>query len=455
MRKFLAFILATVLAAPSAFAVGSGGFENAQFSAKSLALSDAVTATPDEPAAISYNPAGIVDLPGVQVQGSSTFTSIFTWKESSQYTDMRSSGTINIIPTGYITVNPGQIFCDRLAFGVGIDSPFGMMNKYPGDDPAVNYTGRKNFLKMFSIKPVVAAKVTDKWSIGAGPVWYRIYDFGMIAGYPNYNGGAQIAPDGQMRLNANGNRFGWQLGTLYKFNEHHRLGFYFRSPVTVKTKGKLKVEGSAFGALGPLYGLPASGPNFETGATTKVNLPMNLTFGYAYQPTKKTYYELDFTWSRWKSFKGFNASLAPTGRLDDFGLQGATEIARWKNGYGIEFGVSHQLTEKLTLRGGSFFFWTPIQERNFSPNVPDASRAALSLGIGYKLTENITFDLSYYLSWYFERKISTGNEWDGKYTSLLNSATFSLTFHWDNIFPRAYKAEKAFEAPSISTSNYF
>ena len=64
------------------FAVGSTGIENASFSAESLGQGNAVVAQANEPAAISYNPAGIVDLPGLQVQPNINFLSILTWFKS-------------------------------------------------------------------------------------------------------------------------------------------------------------------------------------------------------------------------------------------------------------------------------------------------------------------------------------------------------------------------------------
>jgi len=117
MKKILSvgIMIAFIFITPTpAFAVGSGGFENASFSAKQLGLGGTGTATPDEPAAISYNPAGIADLPGVQVQGDANFISLMTFKHNDVTGDTRSAGTLNLIPTGYITINPGKIFQSTL-----------------------------------------------------------------------------------------------------------------------------------------------------------------------------------------------------------------------------------------------------------------------------------------------------------------------------------------------------
>ncbi|HOW88220.1 MAG TPA: outer membrane protein transport protein [Candidatus Omnitrophota bacterium] len=455
-------MIALVFISPmAAYAVGGGGLENASFSAKQLALSGAGTATPDEPAAISYNPAGIADLPGIQFQGNSSFISLFTWKDNSVTGDTRSSGTLSMVPTAYFTINPGKIFCDRLTLGVGTDSPFGLMNKYNSNDPAAHYTGWRNYLKMFTIKPTVAYKVTDWLNVGGGPMWYRVYDFGGIQGYPNnlYTSLFGVtSPDGQVRINTSGNHWGWQLGALIKLKEKHRFGYYFRSPVVMDLKGRVKVENSnipvALGGLGLR--------NFETGVHTKLPLPMNMTWAYAFQPTKKTHYEIDFTWSRWSTFKRLYFVNDPSGNAADDIILNNIRMANkdWQNAYGIQLGVSHKLTDKLTLRGGSYYYWTPVPKTHFTPSVPDSNRVSFSLGLGYAINKYLTADVMYSNAFYFRRRVNNdiaenaallNSSVDGTYHSYLQQFAFTLTMKWDDIFPRAYgtKAEDAPAAPSI------
>ena len=460
MKKALATgtLIAFISLTPaSAFAVGGGGFENASFSAEQIAMSGTGTASPDEPAAISYNPAGIVDLPGVQVQGDANFLSLFTWKDNNVTGNTRSSGTISVVPTAYVTINPGKIFNDKLAFGVGTDSPFGLMNKYNSSDPATHYTGWRNYLKMFTIKPTIAYKITDKISIGGGPMWYRVYDFGGIQGYPNSLVMGPGFPDGQIRLNTSGNDWGWQMGTLIKLSEKHRLGYYFRSPVNIKARGSAKVENADFlGAPGG-QGLH----NFETGVHTKLPLPMNMTWAYAYQPTPKTHYEADFTWSHWATTKRLYFVTDPTADPYDNAVLNAIRAADkdWSDGYGLQLGVSHKLTKKLILRGGSYFYWTPVPKDHFTPSVPDANHLSLSLGLGYALSKYLTADIAYSNAFYFRRRIDNSiaespllvnSSVDGTYKSYLQEFTVSLTAHWDDLFPRAFgnKGNGA-EAPSI------
>ncbi len=461
MKKILSvgILIAIISLTPApAFAVGSGGFENASISAKQLALGGTGTATADEPAAISYNPAGIVDLPGVQVQGDANFISLMTFKHNDTTGSTRSSGTLNLVPTGYVTINPGKIFCDKLGLGVGFDSPFGLLTKYKSSDPATHYTGWNNYLKMYTIKPTIAYKVTDKVSVGGGPVWYRVSDFGGIQGYPNNLITLPFAntQDGQVRLNTSGNHWGWQMGTLLKLTKKHRLGYYFRSPVVVKTSGLAKVENSDFSGIGG-QGLH----NYETGVHTKLSLPMNMTWAYAYQPTDKTHYEADFTWSHWSTYKRQYFVADPSGNAFDDAILNAIRAADkdWRDSFGIQLGVSHKLTKKLTLRGGSWFYWTPIPNDSFIPAVADSNHLAISIGAGYEINKYLTADLCYYNSFYFRRRINNSigenaalfnSSVDGTYTSYSQAFTISVTAHCVDIFPRSFGNKGTeVEAPSI------
>lgn len=435
IRSILALILVVSVACPgNVSAVGGGGFENASFSARSLAESNATVAQADEPAAISYNPAGITQLKGFQAQASTAFISIFTrqsFNDESNY----SSGTISTIPLAHITVNPGKIFNDRLVFGIGSDSPFGLVNKYDSNDSYVRYTGYRNWFKMYTIKPVMAVKLAEWLSVGAGPMYYRVFDAGQVLAYPNVLA-IPGAADGQWRYKVSGNRWGWQLGVLAKPHKKHQLGFYFRSPVTMTLRGRIKVENAS-----PFLG----NPNFETGGHVKVALPLNFTWAYAFKPTDKLTLETDFGFTRWSILDRVNLVPDQTGSVVNDAILaalGPTDRDS-RNSFGLHLGGNYKLTDRFTLRAGWHFYWTPVPKLHFRPSVPDSNSMGYALGASYAW-KHLVFDAAYYNRIWFRRTIDNpiseviGTSVDGKYFSHAQELVVSLTYKWEDLFDRLF-----------------
>jgi long-chain fatty acid transport protein len=445
-------ILVLTVSSPTlVFAVGSTGIENASFSAESLSQGNAVVAQANEPAAISYNPAGIVDLPGLQVQPNISFLSILTWFKSRTPDTVpgeKSSATIVPVPTGYLTLNPGELLDNRVAFGIGSDSPFGLLNKYDSDHPIVRYAGWRNWFKMYTIKPVVSVKLFDWLSIGGGPMWYRVYDWGGIQAYPNRLILGAGAADGQVRLNLSGQHWGWHAGVLAKPHKKHQFGFYFRSPVVVNTSGLAKVERGVTGA------------NFETDAYAKYSLPLNFTWAYAFKPVESTTVEFDFGYTRWSTFERLfidhDSVAAVTSPNDDTIINAIGRNDKdFRDSFSFHLGGNHKFNDKFTLRLGSLFYTPAGPNSSFIPAIPDANRLGYGGGFGYKITDHIVFDLSYLQLWNFRRNINNdvgtavGVSEDGDYTTLFHEVTFTLTYKWENLFKDLTGRSKA-EEPAIS-----
>lgn len=442
--------LAIILIAPfsfptAAFAVGSAGFENASFSAESLAQGNAVVAQADEPAAISYNPAGIVDIPGLQIQSNLSFISGIT-HHSIGGKSTRSSGTITPVPTGYVTLNPGRLLGNRVAFGIGSDFPFGTLNKFDSNHPISIYSGWRNYLFMYTIKPVIAFKITDKFSIGAGPMNYRIYNYGGIQAYPNILVAGGLTANGQVRVNLAGHDWGWHFGTLLKLHKKHHLGFYFRSPVTVLIKGLAKVERSTTG-------------NFETGAWAKLDLPLNFTWAYAFHPTDRWVMEVDFGYTRWSARKRVNIEHDSVNGREDAIINAIGRADKNdKDSFSLHLGTSYKVNDRFTLRTGGLFYTEAVHKNHFITGVPDSDRLAYSAGFSYKLGKHFNFDTSYLLMFMLRREIdntvgeSLGGSSDGEWRGFLQELTVSLTYRWDDLFEKRFSKEKEVSLPAIDAS---
>lgn len=452
MKKLLAcLLLFSLLLTPElAYAVGSGAFENASFSAKAIGQANAVVAQADEAAAISYNPAGITQLKGLQLQTSQDFIGVSTFYKGNNNDTTQSGGTLSYVPTAYMTFNPGRLLNDRLVLGIGTDSPFGLSNKYDSSHPVAHYIGYENAIKMFTVKPVVALKLTDKISIGGGPVLYRVFDVSTKFAYPNSLTGFAL-PDGTLRANLNGNTWGWQFGVLAKPTEKHQVGFYFRSPANVRLHGRVRVENGGNGSLG-------LGPrNIETGAHAEMALPLNMTWAYAYKPTKKLTLEADFGYTRWSIHRRLYIGTDPTNAVDDAILPAlGNQDKDYSDGYSLHMGTNYQATPKWNVMGGMLFYWASIPADHWNVAIPDSNRLGFTAGTGYDITSWLKFEMAYLASFNLRRKIDNGaldalgQTMDGRYFSYIHGIYLTLTYKWEDLLRPKEGAVAASSSPQVS-----
>ena len=160
-----------------AWAVGSSGFENASYSAKTLGQANAVVARPQDPSTVLFNPAGIVELPGIQVSSGlqGLHWGIF---HQNNVTGNEAKNRFKIIPlpSFWLTVNPGDFLDDRFAFGVGVNSPFGLENHWRAENPFAE-NGYSNRLKMMATTIAGSLRLTDWLDVGAGAINYWVFDY--------------------------------------------------------------------------------------------------------------------------------------------------------------------------------------------------------------------------------------------------------------------------------------
>ena len=152
-KFLLSLSLAILLAAPAPlWAVGSSGFENASYSAKTLSQANAVVARPQDGSTILFNPAGIGELEGVQTNlGLQALDWRIFHRDDGTGDFTQNDFKIIPIPSAYLTVTPGKGFLnDRLAAGIAANSPFGLSSSFPVGSVA-KYAGIKNDLKMLSL----------------------------------------------------------------------------------------------------------------------------------------------------------------------------------------------------------------------------------------------------------------------------------------------------------------
>jgi long-chain fatty acid transport protein len=425
----------------------AGGFRILDQGASATAQSGAFTAQADDASAVYYNPAGMTQLKGVQVSLGTNFLGGGT-----DYTgpEVRTTGNFGNSPAWpppsnfYVTARLKDLGISALGdttVGLAALPPFGLSYRYPDTGPFSTATINAT-LELIDIKPTIAYKLNDKFSVGLGA---DIYTF-----LGTYN--QKFASPGVAGLPA--------AGTPTEINGRDTAaGFnasFLFTPILSKETGKPLVNvGLVYRSQVTLHldgDLLANGGLVDRASTTLV-LPQIITGGIAIWPYRERdaewKLELDVDYTGWKSLRN----------LDIHRSSGVTIASphNWRSGYMVMLGTEYKWLElqrlpqwEVALRAGYFNAPTVVPDRTFTPAVPDADQHNLSVGLGLfckaaghlwgipcgnpdetkRGLKGIGMDLSYHALLYEQRTIA-GNQnstVDGKY---------STTFHVGSVNIRA------------------
>ena len=425
------------------YAVGSSAFENASYSAKTLAQGNAVVARPQDASTISFNPAGMTELRGIQTNLGLEGLDLRTFHRNNVKGDHnQSNGKLILIPSFYLTANPGKLLNNRAVVGIGFNAPFGLTTSFPSVGMG-RYTGYKNYLKMVGTTIAGAVKITDKLSVGAGATNYWVYKYGQILNYPNANIiGVPGTRDGRALLQTDGFGWGWNFGILAKPFPKHRLGFSFRSHADVDVHGRVVIDDLVAGAA---QGYDTS-PHFESGAHSQLHLPQNFTWAYAYEPSEKWAAEIDFGLTGWDIFKDQDYEFDRNNAT----LRGLGTIPRdYHPTFSLHVGGHRQMSNRFDLLGGFFFYEAAAPKKHVDNFLPDSDRYGWTFGSSYKINDRLSIDFAYLFILYATRRISNpqipakgGENIDGAYTSILHGGFVSVNYRFDFPFEGRGSSEK-------------
>ncbi|MGD0237065.1 MAG: OmpP1/FadL family transporter [Syntrophorhabdales bacterium] len=366
----LALALLLVLALPSC--LFANGFDLYEQSAKAVGLGGAFTAQADDPSAVFYNPAGIVQLEGTQASAGVSLI-----RPAVKFTTdgnpamgtapgetWRAGDHVWPIPNAYLTHRVN----DNVSVGIGMFSPFGLGIEWPG-----NFEGRftpgaeKALLTTTSISPVIAVKASERFSFGFGP--YAQY-FGIDLRNsafvplpaPPFTANRNLAQTVDAELK--GNDWGWGLNAGMRVNITEKLifGASYLSQVTHNVDGKETLTSSATGLVVA-----------RQDASSSITLPAKVRTGLAWKQNPWTV-ELGAEWTEWSSYKTLSVDFA-----DGASLQSQKN---WHNAWMYRLGAQYSVNKYLDLRAGFYLDESPVPRSTLDPLVPSGNRTALCLGVG-------------------------------------------------------------------------
>lgn len=302
------------------------------------------------------------------------------------------------VPMGYY-VKPID---DKWAAGVGVYVPFGMITDYESGFQG-RFFGDYSEVRVITVQPTVSYRFNDKLSIGFGPTFNRI------------DGELQSATlnGGRVKVKGDDMAMGFNAGVLYEFSPQTRMGVTYHSKVEFELEGDTQLSGAGFD---PFVGKYDASLDLTTPESVDVSLTHELNDDW-------TLYA-GAMWTRWSRFEAIvieNEGMSP---MLPSSVQTIVEEQDWHDTWSYAIGAAYKLNRTWTLRSGLAFDQSPTNNVHRSPRIPTGDRTAVSFGLAWNPTDDVTVDLAYSYLWEEDTKVRRESPTRGVY-----NATYENSAH--------------------------
>lgn len=414
-----AFLVVTGVVVPSGEAAGFSIFEQG---AKGMGFAGAFTAQASDASAIFHNPAGIAFLEGTQIYAGGIIvhpSSDFVGADPFPGSSVPEEGNAGIIvpPSAYLTKSIGG----RVAVGIGVFVPFGLKTSWENEE---TYSGRflsqEADLRGVAINPTVAARLSDRFSVGAG-VDIRLSSVKLRRRVPAVNpftlrviDAAQVVLESDMATSV-----GFNGGALLKATDKLSFGASYRHKVETDYEGQANFTLLPTGNPQLDGAIAALLPGGDTPVTTRIEFPSVATFGVAVTQGSLTIAG-DAVWFQWSTFDRLPLTFTERPQLS------SVIEEEYENSWQYRIGIEKKLSTTVAVRGGYFYDESPAPTESVSPLLPDAARHGFCAGTSLRVGA-VNVDVG---SWYlrFKERSTEGlhrERYNGTYKS--SAITFGLS----------------------------
>lgn len=434
-RAMMAAVCALVLTGQA----WAGGFSIYEQGAAATAQGGAFVARAWDASAAFYNPAGLAayGIPGqwrlyggvTPVQSLSKMTGLDPYPGAGVQEEAKEKWFPPFFFYAAYQIN------ENMAGALGITTPFGLGTEWK--NPNNTYSGRFRSImadiQTVTISPTFSYKFNDMFSAGLGIDYvYSKVKLQRHRGKEFANGDETRDYD-VMDINLEGKdegSIGFHAAILAKLNEQWSVGIDYKHSVKNDYKGDATFHqiSSGISALDQTIASLMANPTFggvKQSGNTSVEYPASLVTGVAYKPIDKLNMELDFAYVMWSSFKQVVIEFPESQYLTPSILD-----ENYDDTWQIRFGAEYWMMPKLALRCGYIYDKTPAPTETVNPLLPDADRHDVSIGLGYKVSDNLRVDAAYMAVMFKERSTEGKNleGYDGIYKSHVNLFAFGLDY---------------------------
>lgn len=320
--------------------VAASGFRIPEVSVAGMGQSNAMVADDEAVSSYGYNMAGMAFHAGTRASVDGIWIRPeFDVKPASSGQQVSSDNGTELVPTLYAT----HRLRDRpLAFGIGVNVPFGLKTDWPAGTftvPAAGTDPTLSELQMVQVNPAVAFLARPNLSVALGVNYYSVRSANL-----DVSAGA---------LEGSGDGLGASLALLYS-SEAYNIGVHYRSPVKVDVEGRSSLLGDV---------------------RTEIEFPSIFQAGVMWRVGPDWSLELDLDRTGWSSFDRLDISDGSTT---------VSNVYDWQDTLALRLGTTYRFNEALHLRAGYSYENSAQPDEKFSPRLPDANRHVLGFGAKYQ-----------------------------------------------------------------------
>jgi long-chain fatty acid transport protein len=274
--------------------------------------------------------------------------------------DSGNIGETAIVPASYNVYG----LTDEITLGLSLTAPLGLVTDANTWAGAVN--GNKSDIFTLNASPTVAWEPVEGLTFAAGG---QIQYMSVLIN--------SVTPGGLEVFDADADDFGFgfTLGALWEPTDDLDIGIGFRSSIKHNLKGN-----------GDLISPPTI--YLDRRVSARFNSPEIVTLGVKYQATDQVKLMAGVEWANWSRFDSLNVQLSEIG---------ATLVTpeKWKDSWFFSAGAEYALDDMWTLRAGAAYEKSPVPDATRTPRLPDNDRIWVSAGVGLKVNDWLTANLSY------------------------------------------------------------
>lgn len=417
------FAVLALLAAGLALPAAGDTIEKFQHGGRATAQAGAFTARADEPSAVTYNPAAIVRLNGLQAQAGADFTNPTDEYNSSSNGEHRADHNIQFPAIGYVTWRPEGH--GRLAYGLGVDTPVWYRLDWSSALFPGRFRTRTQEVRLYQVHPVVAYELSDRWSVGGGLRYlFGTLEYGFnTTGEISFNG-APLPFELQSLAKADIDAVTFDLAVHYDAVAWG-AGLVYEGAADFEESGDLSISTRDLVVPALQQDILALFP-FGT-AEQRFELPRRVRTGVWIAPYPELRIELDAVYSGWSSLGNTDVVLRST-QLANFVIP---QERNWDDTVSLRLGVEGEISEAWSIGAGLAWEPSPVPDKTAEPGFSRGDAIVYAIGGTYNLP-TVSIDVGY--SFYdFDRREVGGQEplnpgVRGEYQS--RDQAWSITGRW-------------------------